>query len=501
MPVYKPGELVENQIINHLHNGDEMIIESYTLPHKEEDDICEVLRVCIDELEKEPIYDYLLYIVKELLTNAKKANSKRIYFSEKKLDISNPVDYQKGMRDFSRTIFEHADHYLQQHKEWGLTIRTSMQMVEDYFVIKIINNTQIMEGELKVAQEKLRRSKIFNSFEEASSLIFDSREGAGLGFIIIILMLKKIGLTREEFDIRSEQNKTVTEISIPLSLITEEQSQTINDLLSREIKDIPQFPENVILLQEKLQDPEVDLKEVSTLISRDPSLTAGILKLSNSAEFMLPKRVTSIIEAIKYIGIKGLRNLIYTYASQKILESRYNMEEMKKIWAHSYKVGFYAFYLAKKNLTSEDREDAFIGGLLHDLGKILIFAINPDIVKAINTICHTHGIPVRVIEEVTSGYNHSLIGAKLAEKWNFPEKLVTAIQYHHRPLSCDDKYKEYVFCIYMANILAQDELTSVEKYEMTENTILYYFSITSQEEYDSLQNELTSSYVEQKHHK
>ncbi len=128
------------------------------------------------------------------------------------------------------------------------------------------------------------------------------------------------------------------------------------------------------------------------------------------------------------------------------------MNRMQFLWDHSYKVAFFAFYLAKKFNLKEALEDVYIGGILHDLGKILTFSINPEIVTKMNFLCQEKGISIKVIEEISAGYNHSLIGAALARKWNFPEKFIFAIENHHSPELADNNMKPYIYCIYFANI-------------------------------------------------
>jgi len=311
-------------------------------------------------------------------------------------------------------------------------------------------------------------------------------------------MLKKIGLSGEYYSVKLDDKNTVASLTVPLSIITEDNVVTISTVLMDEIKNLPQFPEHVMELQKKLKEADVDIKQISILISRDPGLTAEILRFSNSALYSLPKKLSSLLEAIKIIGLRGLNNIVFTYETQKILGSKYDIKKMQEIWDHSYKVAFFAFYFGKKNLPREDLEDIYIGGILHDLGKILTFSINPEVMEKMNFVCQEKGISLRIIEEIVSGYNHALIGALMAKKWNFPDKLVSVIEHHLNPFGGDEKYRNFIFCIYLANIMVKNFDTLQEEYLKTDKEVLFFFRIKTFEEFKSIAQELNKEFELQK---
>ena len=175
--------------------------------------------------------------------------------------------------------------------------------------------------------------------------MLDSSEGAGLGIVILVLMMKKIGLTEDCFSIDIEDGETVASITIPFSEVHLEQLETLTQTLVKEIDTLPQFPDNIVNLQRLIADRDSEISDIAREISVDPSLTADLLKLVNSAQFMLPKRVDNIVEAVKLVGTKGVRNLLYSYGTQKVLGEKYS--EMRSLWQHSYRCAFYAYFLAK----------------------------------------------------------------------------------------------------------------------------------------------------------
>ena len=101
-------------------------ITSYTLPRNTETYVRNVLEMFLDECHQEHLKEYLNFCLSELLTNAKKANTKRVYFAEKGLDINNPDDYEKGMENFKMETLTNIDHYLELQRKAGLYIKLSL---------------------------------------------------------------------------------------------------------------------------------------------------------------------------------------------------------------------------------------------------------------------------------------------------------------------------------------------------------------------------------------
>ena len=186
------------------------------------------------------------------------------------------------------------------------------------------NNVEITRKEQIRVFDRLARSRAFSSLEEAFATVLDSSEGAGLGIVILVLMMKKIGLSEDCFSIDSDGGETTATITIPFSEVHLEQLDALTQLLVREIETLPQFPENIVTLQRLLADPNHEISDIAREISVDPSMTADLLKLVNSAQFMLPKRVDNIVEAVKLVGTKGVRNLLYSYGTQKVLGEKYS---------------------------------------------------------------------------------------------------------------------------------------------------------------------------------
>ena len=244
---------------------------------------------------------------------------------------------------------------------------------------------------------------------------------------------------------------------MPVEATRIESLSKLTDEIVRQITSLPHFPENIVAVQRLLADPKSEMVDIARHISTDPAMTADLLKLVNSAQFMLPKRVDNIVDAVKLVGLKGIRNQLYSYGAQKLLGN--DSDNKKKLWDHSYRCAYYAYNLVKnfKPAKRSILDDAYVGGMLHDMGKIVFSTVHPDLLDRIRDFCGEKDIPVQTFEDIAGGMNHSEIGARIAEKWNFPESLVASIRFHHEPALMTTDFKDVVFAVYLANTFCEFE--------------------------------------------
>ncbi|NLJ10669.1 HDOD domain-containing protein [Gracilinema caldarium] len=467
-----------------INSGIPLTITTYTLPHEIEMYIEEVLEAFLKELGQEKLKDYLSYCLRELAVNAKKANTKRVYFQERGLDLNNPEDYKLGMANFKQDTMDNIAHYLQLQKEKGLYIKIILHVKAQIINLEVRNNVAITKTELIRIHDKLARSRQYNSLEEALTQVLDDSEGAGLGLVILVLMLKKIGLDEDCFDIVASDTETIARISIPLDQTRVENLSILSQAIVDQITSLPQFPENIVMIQKLINDPKSEMADIARQISMDPAMTADLLKVVNSAQFMLSKKVDSISEAVKMVGIRGIKNMLYSYGTQKILGD--DTTDKRILWDHSYKTAFYAYNLAKN--FRKDRnllDDVFVGGILHDMGKIIFANVHPDLLNKIKTFCVEKGIPASTFEDLSAGLNHAEIGALIAQKWNFPDNLVSAIRLHHDPNVAPAEFKDLVETVYLANMLCEYESGTVT-FDQIDKKPLASFGISNEKQLEVL---------------
>ena len=472
--------------------GVPLSITTYTLPHEIEIYIADVLACFLAEINQEKLKDYLGYCINELTTNAKKANTKRVYFIEKKLDINNPVDYEIGMRTFKDETLNNIAYYLQLQKDAGLYVKVLMQVKKANILLEVRNNSEMTKTEFKRVFDKIARSRQFTTLEEALTQVLDDSEGAGLGLVIMILMLKKVGLNDENYEVVVENGETVTRITMPMDLQTQEQMNALTDDIVSYIDALPQFPENIAQIEKLLNDPDSKMSAIAAHISNDVALTTDLLKLVNSAAFSLAKKCTSITEAVKLVGIRGIKNLLYSIGSIRILGN--STGEQKNLWEHSYRVAFYSYNLARNSLRNRIvTEDAYVCGLLHDLGKIVFSTMYPDLLDKISKLKTERNIPDRVFDALLAGINHPDIGAALAEKWNFPPSLIAAIRYHHSFDGAPTEYRELAATVCLADLMTHYGDGGIDFYQI-DRKLLELFGITTESQLQKMCASLQSGF-------
>jgi putative nucleotidyltransferase with HDIG domain len=369
-------------------------------------------------------------------------------------------------------------------KEKGLYIKLVLQIKKYIIHIEVRNNVIITKTELIRIHDKLARSRQYDNLEDALSQVLDDSEGAGLGLVILVLMLKKIGLDEDCFDIMGTEKETIARIVIPLEQARVENLSALATTIVSNVNSLPQFPENILLVQKLIGDPKAEMTDIARQISMDPAMTADLLKIVNSAQYMLAKKVDSISEAVKMVGIRGIKNLLYSYGTQKILGD--DSVDKKALWDHSYKTAFYAYNLIK-NFRKDNNllDDVYVGGILHDMGKIVFANVHPDLMGKIREFCTEKALPSSTFEDMSAGMNHAEIGALIAEKWNFPENLIAAIRYHHDPTAAPPENKTLVETVYLANMFCEYEAKNVF-YDQFEPSVLESFGITSKKQIDGL---------------
>lgn len=484
METNKKIEVDREKIERAIRMGVPLSITSYTIPREIEDYVTEVLTLFLELNNLSNLKDYLSYSINELATNAKKANTKRVFFKEKNLDINDPDDYEKGMEAFKNETLRNINYYLNLQKNEGLYIKFIFHRKGNSIIIEIRNNSEMTEFEFKRVFDKIARSRQFFTLEEAIKNILDDTEGAGLGLVIMILMLKKIGFSDEHYDVLIENGETISRLTLPIDIKIQDQVNELSNEILKYIETLPKFPDNIAQIEKLLNDPDSKLSDIAMHISNDVSLTADLLKLVNSAAFSLSKKCTNISEAVKLIGIRGIKNLLLSVGALKVLDI--STDEQKKLWDHSHKAAFFSYNLAKNFLKNKlVTEDAYVCGLLHDIGKIAYSSLYPESLAKIDEVRKKYDISQKIFNALISGHNHTEIGARLAEKWNYPPTLVNAIRYHHDTSSAPEEYYLFASTVCLADLIIHYLDKKIEFYQI-DNSLLELYSIKDEQQLERI---------------
>lgn len=226
--------------------------------------------------------------------------------------------------------------------------------------------------------------------------------------------------------------------------------------INRFIQNMPPLPITVSKILEVTKNPNVDAKELNSIISLDPVLTGKVLKLINSAYYSLPNQITSIVRAIVMLGINTVKNLALSTSIVKTIHDKKNFTalDMDAFWRHSICVGVMAKTFAKKQgVDPKKLEEYFVAGILHDIGKIPLNSQVPDNFVKVMTYARQKKMPLFAVETQAFGLNHTDLGLRIAETWKLNPNLTAAIKYHHNCDEADEENKKFVATISLANII------------------------------------------------
>lgn len=179
---------------------------------------------------------------------------------------------------------------------------------------------------------------------------------------------------------------------------------------------------------EILNDENCSIDDLSAVIEKDQTIAARILKISNSALYGLRREVTSLEHALLILGFKTLRSIVLT-ATTRSLYKKFGMTE-KIIWDHSVGAAI-AAKLISRGFGSEVMDIAFVGGLMHDLGKVIMNNETSEAYSEVMMKMYNEGMDSITAEKDIYGYDHTDIGAGVTGKWKFAGPLVTVLKEHH----------------------------------------------------------------------
>lgn len=179
------------------------------------------------------------------------------------------------------------------------------------------------------------------------------------------------------------------------------------------------------------EDERTAAMDLASVISSDQALTAKLLRLSNSAYYGYARRIGNVREAIILLGMRTVRSVAITSGIIEALEIEEVQGFDKELfWAHSVSVGLVAEAIAKDTRAARP-EDAFTAGVLHDVGKLAMMLAEPlDFGQVVDLVVHER-MRWHDAENAVFGIGHEHVGARLAQRWRFPDPLVDAIRQHH----------------------------------------------------------------------
>ncbi len=213
------------------------------------------------------------------------------------------------------------------------------------------------------------------------------------------------------------------------------------------------LPEIVISLNTLLNDPNSTNEQISDLILQDAPLTIRLLKIVNSPYYNFSSPIETITQAINILGTKELSNFVITTK----LINKFNYLPMQLIsitefWRHNLACAIAAKVISKE-LSISNSEQLYIAGLIHDIGKLVLYISQPALCESLIKKMKSRGLAVNQLEDKIFGYNHSDVGATLLAKWGLSKLVIQTTQLHHEPEQSSD-YPIEVALIHLSNGIA-----------------------------------------------
>ena len=203
---------------------------------------------------------------------------------------------------------------------------------------------------------------------------------------------------------------------------------TENDILAQ-VKRLPPLPLVAHRLTSLMQQDQCSAADVTTVLTSDQMLTGNILKLANSSFYGLSGQVTSVSRAVVILGFSAIRSMALGLGLAQTINKAAEARNLESYWGHALYVAAAARTLARES-NYRDPEEAFIAGLLHDLGRLLIEMSYPELMQDLV------GVPadrLLATETELTGMAHTKVGQQIVRHWNLPESLGRVLRFHHHP--------------------------------------------------------------------
>lgn len=435
-------------------------VTSYTLPRNMELYMHQVLDRFLDECHQEQLKEYLDFCLGEIITNGKKANTKRVYFKDKGLDINNPEDYEKGMETFKEDTMCNLDYYLELQKKAGLYVKLSLKFDIDNIVVEIKNNSILTQFEEDRINNKLDSVQQYDNMEDVFAKVLDTSEGAGLGIIIMVLMLQKIGLSKNNFKIYSTDKETITKIVLPCNNQVFEVLYDVSQHFVTMEKQLPIYSSELDEIDSIVNSNVIDRNKVLNCIRKNPSFALmAAKKASDNDNFSLDLYKT--IESLSDLELKEIysKNSVYfrIVEHSPILDYYYN---------HSYKVAVYCYNLAKNrkalNISEEiDAEYLFGLGLLSNMGQIMVNAMTEEQITLLEKIKTDEAR-----DFFLSGINSGFLSLQYAKNSGFPSASSYQLAGWNYARLCPPDSAMIMSVLYLAEIMQLYVEKKVEFYQI-----------------------------------
>ena len=199
------------------------------------------------------------------------------------------------------------------------------------------------------------------------------------------------------------------------------------DSIVKSMGELPPSPIVATKLLELLRKPDLRIKELANAVSLDPVISARLMRMANSAFYQQMKQISTVDRAIIVVGEDVLKNLALEYSLRNTHKTYGVME--RRIWEHSIGCAVASRMIAAR-LTGLDKGEAYLAGLQHHIGKVVMINRDKDLYKEVMRIVDSGQGQLRDVERGLFAYSHEMVGAALLDYWNYPKFIVEVTLYH-----------------------------------------------------------------------
>ncbi|MDX2480465.1 MAG: HDOD domain-containing protein [Desulfuromusa sp.] len=198
--------------------------------------------------------------------------------------------------------------------------------------------------------------------------------------------------------------------------------------ITKSMGELPASPIVATKLLELLRKPDLKIKELANAVSLDPVISARLMRMANSVFYQQMKQVSTVNRAIIVVGENVLKNLALEYSLRSTSKTYGIME--RKLWESSIGCAVACRMLADR-LTNIDKNEAYLAGLQHHIGKVVMVNRDKDLYKEVLRSVDSGKGQLRDVERGLFAYSHEVVGAALLDYWNYPKTIVEVTLHHH----------------------------------------------------------------------
>lgn len=216
-----------------------------------------------------------------------------------------------------------------------------------------------------------------------------------------------------------------------------------------QVGELPTLPHVVQKLASMIGRPNISAEEIGALIEKDQVLSAKVLRLANSPFYGFPSRIASVAHAVVVLGLSVVKGLTLCATAFDMMKNA----GMNELWRHSLGVAITAHILGAK-AGMKNPEEVFVGGLLHDIGKVVLYVKWPDVGQQITLAIRNTSRSLMETEQALFEVSHADVGGWLATAWHLPTSLREPILHHHSPSAAQDA-KLQTAIVHVADVLVK----------------------------------------------